>query len=83
MVRRDDDVYHIYKLIALDEDWINPIADGKLNRQKDSCCFSDSDEELESWQNQLHEVSVLRYNHMTNFFGAYPERYENCLIMMV
>ena len=31
-----------------------------LCSEKDSECFSDSDEELENWQGRLHEVSVLR-----------------------
>ena len=38
------------------EDYINPTADGNLSWKSGSSCTSDSGEELEKWQNQLHEI---------------------------
>ena len=38
-----DDVDHIYKLTAWDEDWINPIVDGVLCWEKYSECLFDFD----------------------------------------
>ena len=54
-----EDVDHIDKFIAQDEDWINPTADGVLCWEKDSDCFSNSDGEMENWHNWLHDVSLL------------------------
>ena len=45
----EEEVDHIYKLTTQDEDWINPTAKGVLYWEKDSQCFSDSDDELENW----------------------------------
>jgi len=58
----DEEIENIYKLTAGNEDWINPNADRRISREKDSSCQSDSDEELENWHNRLHEVSTLRCN---------------------
>ena len=51
---------HIYKLTTRDEDWINSMAHGALFWEKDRKLFSDSDGEIENWQNWLHDVSALR-----------------------
>lgn len=48
-MREEEDVDHIYKLTAQDEDWINPTMDGVLCWEKDNECFSDSDGEIENW----------------------------------
>ena len=48
-----------------EEDWIIPKTYDNIKWEKDSSCFSDSDVELENWQNRMHEVSVLRCNHVT------------------
>lgn len=58
----DIDIEHIYKLTASNEDSINPLTDGRINWEKDNSYQSVSDEELEIWKNQLHEVSTLRCN---------------------
>lgn len=63
-----DDINHIYKMIAWDEDWINPTTDGMLNWEKDSLCFSDLDGNMENQQNWLHDVSVLRCLKITKNF---------------
>ena len=60
-VREEEEVDYIYKLTVKDEYWINPMADGVLCWERDSERFSDSDEEMENWQNRLHDVSVLRF----------------------
>ena len=64
----EEDVDHIYKLTARDEDWINPTTDGVLCWEKNSECFSDSDGEIENWQNRLHDVFPLRCLIITNNF---------------
>lgn len=61
----DDDLDQIYKITTYDEDWINSTRDGRITWDKDSSCTSDSDEELEHWQNQLHEISLLRCYMLT------------------
>ena len=38
--------------------------DGRLNWEKDISYFSYSYEELENWQNRLHEVSALHCNQV-------------------
>ena len=59
-VHDEEDVDHIYKFTARDEDWINPMTEGVLYWEKDSECSSDSNGEMENWQNQLHDVSADR-----------------------
>jgi len=44
---RDDDLDHIYKITAQDQDWVNLTADGCIAWDHESSCTSDSDEELE------------------------------------
>ena len=61
----DDDLDCIYKITTRDQDCVNPIADGRITWDRESSCNSDSNEELERWQNQLHEVARLSYNVMT------------------
>ena len=36
--------------------------------ERDSEFFSDSDEEMENWKNQLHDISVLRCLRITREF---------------
>lgn len=42
----EDDLDQIYKITAHDEDWINPIVDGRITWDRDSSCTLDSNEEL-------------------------------------
>ena len=44
---------------------MNPITDGRITWDHESSCTSDPNEELEHWQNRLHEVTTLSYNMMT------------------
>jgi len=60
----DGELDCIYQLTARDRDRVNPIADDRLSWDHDSSCTSDSDEEVERWQNRLHEVTILNYNRM-------------------
>jgi len=48
--------------MAQDKDRVNPIVDGRIAWDRDSSCTSDSDEEVEPWQNWLHEVTTLNCN---------------------
>ena len=59
-VHMKEELDHIYKITAQDEDRVNPMDQGMLYWEKDIECFSDSDEELENWQRRFHEVLVLR-----------------------
>jgi hypothetical protein len=44
---------------------------------RESSCTSDSDEELEHWQNRLHEVSTLRCNMMTKSLRCVSSEVRN------
>jgi hypothetical protein len=58
-IREEDRTYeleNIYKLIARQHDYINPIADGNLSWRSDNTCSSDSKEALENWKNKMYEV---------------------------
>ena len=59
-VHTKEELDHIYKITAQDEDRVNPMDEGMLYWEKDSECLSDSDEELQNWQIWLHEDSALR-----------------------
>ena len=73
-VHGEEDVDHIYNLIAWDEDWINPMEDGILCWEKDIECFSDSNGEIENWKNQI--MMSLRCNIFGSQrnFTAFPQR---------
>lgn len=47
----DDDLDCIYNMIAREQDWVNPTADGRISWERESSCTSDLDEEVEQWQN--------------------------------
>ena len=47
----------LYKMTAMQDDYINPTADGTLSWRCASSCTSDSEEGLENWKNRMHEVS--------------------------
>ena len=44
----------------ISEDYIQPTINGKLGQCIASSASSDSDDALENWQNQLHEVSFQK-----------------------
>ena len=60
----DDDLNCIYKITAREQDWVNPTADKRISWERESSCTSDSDGEIERWQNQLHKVTTLNCNMM-------------------
>lgn len=62
----DSELDHIYKITEQDQDWVNLTIDGRIAWGREKSCTSDLDEELEHWQNRLHEVSTLHCNIMTN-----------------
>lgn len=51
---------NLYKMTASLEDYVNLTADGTLSWRCASSCMSDSDVDLEDWQNRLLEVSQRR-----------------------
>ena len=60
----DDNLDYIYKIIAQGEDWVNLTVNGRISWACKRSCPSDLDEEIERWQNRLHEVTTLNYNMM-------------------
>ena len=66
---RNDDLDQIYKITMRDEDWVNLTADGCIAWDRESSYTSDSNEELEHWQNILQKISMLRCNMMTKSFA--------------
>lgn len=64
----EEEVDHLYKLTAQDEDWIKPTKEGVLCWEKDNECFFDSDGEMENWKNRLHDVLALRCLCVTRDF---------------
>lgn len=61
----NDDLDSIYKITERDQDWVNLIVDGQITWDHESSYNSDSNEELECSQNQLHGVTTLSYSMMT------------------
>jgi len=43
----NDDLDYIYKIIVWEQDWVNPIVDGRISWERESSCTSDSNEEIE------------------------------------
>ena len=56
---------HLYNIMSLKEDYINPTADGNLSWRSVSSCMSDSGEALENWKNRVLEVSMRRCARIT------------------
>ena len=46
---------HIYNIISLKDDYVNPTMDGNLIWMSNSSCKLYSGEALENWKNRLHE----------------------------
>ena len=78
----DDDLECIYGITVQDQDWVNPTVDGRITWDCESSSTSDSDKELEYWQNQLHEVTKLKYNMMTRSLCCVSSEVRNCPLMM-
>jgi hypothetical protein len=67
-IREEYHVYeleNIYKLIARQQDYINPMTDGNLIWKSDSACSSYLEEALEKWKNKMYEVSTRRCARLT------------------
>lgn len=41
----EDELGQIYKITTRDQDWINPMTDGRISWDRESSCTSDSNEE--------------------------------------
>jgi len=61
----DDDLDCIYKITMWDQDWVNSSMDGRITWEHKNSYTSDFDEEIERWQNRLHEVTTLNCNMIT------------------
>lgn len=55
----DDDLDCIYKITMRYQDKVNPTVDGQITLECESSCTSNSEEEIECWQNRSHEVTML------------------------
>ena len=55
----------IYKLTAMQADYVKPTDDGMLSQRCERSCVSDSEVGLENWQLCLHEVSRRRLARIT------------------
>lgn len=60
-----------------DRYWVNSTADGWIAWDCRSSYASNSYEELEHWQNRLHEVSTLHYNMMTKSLRCVSSEVRN------
>lgn len=60
----DKELDCIYQFTMKNGVQVNLTTDGRLSWDRDCSCTSDSDEEVERWQNQRHEVTTLSYNRM-------------------
>ena len=58
----NNDVDCIYKITMCE--WVNLTTDGRISWDCKSSCTSYSNKEIKSWQNQLHEVTMLNCNMM-------------------
>lgn len=58
------DLDNIYNLTTRKVDYVHLTFDGKLRWRSTSSCDSHLYQNLESWQNRLHEVSVRRCTYM-------------------
>lgn len=73
----DDDLDQIYKITKQYQDWVNPMVDGWIEWDYKSSYTSNSDEELEHWQNMLHKVSRLCCNMMTKSLRCLSSEVRN------
>jgi hypothetical protein len=67
-IREEDCAYeieNIYKFIAIQQDYINPMTDGNLSWRSESACSSDSKEALENQRNKMYEFSAQRCAKLT------------------
>ena len=59
------EVDDLYKMTTAQEAYINPTADGTLSQSYASSWTSDSDEDMENLQTQMHDISGRRCAHLT------------------
>lgn len=60
----DDNIDCMYKITVWEWDWVNLTVDGRISWEQKISYTSDSDEELQRWQNRLHEVTMMNCNMM-------------------
>ena len=59
------DIDDFYKVTSMQDDYINPTADGTLRWHYASSYTSDLDEGLENWKNRMRELSRRCCVHLT------------------
>lgn len=60
----DNELDYIYQIMAQEQDQVNLTIYERISWEHDGSCTSDSDEEVERWQNWLHKVTALNCNMM-------------------
>jgi hypothetical protein len=68
-----EEISQLYRTTTLNEDSVNPIADGILSWWSITSCEIDSDTGLENWKQRLHEVSIRRcerLDHAVRWVGT-------------
>ena len=55
----------LYIMTTTKDDYINPTPEGILTWCDTNSCTSDSDEDMENWQNQMYEVSGRQCAQLT------------------
>jgi hypothetical protein len=53
-----EEISHLYRTTAHEEDYINPTVDGILSWRRITSCAIDSNTSLENWKQRLHELSM-------------------------
>jgi hypothetical protein len=62
---RGNNIDNLYNMIAWMDDYVNQIVYGVLSWGSITSCASDLEEDLEHWQQRIHEVSIRRCACMT------------------
>jgi hypothetical protein len=68
-----EEITLLYRTTVCDEDYVNPTTDGVLSWWRITSCATDSDTELENYQQRLHEVSMrrcVRIDHTIRWVGT-------------
>ena len=62
---KGDYINHIYNVISMRDDYVNPTTDENLRWQSISFCTSRFGKVLKKWKNQMHQVSMRKCTRIT------------------
>ena len=60
-----DYIYHIYNITYIEDDYINPTANGKFSWWSIVSCIAYLDKALENLKNRIHKVSMRKSPRIT------------------